>query len=163
METKIKIKIGEIEIEFQGSEDFIKDEMPKLLTNISEIATKHHFVPKKSDFEQKQIEDIANLQTSKSITGTTNSIAAKLKVQSGPDLVMAAAAHLTFVKGQDKFHRKDLLESIKSASTYFKKSYANNLSTYLDSLQKSHSLTEQASDVYAIPADVRQKLELSLG
>jgi hypothetical protein len=158
METKLKIRIGEIELDFQGSEEFIKADMQRLLTNVSEIASKIH--PPESNHFQDRINGHENPPTN--ILGTTNSIAAKLKVTSGPDLIMAAAAHLSFVKGLDKFHRKDILESLKSATTYYRQSYAKNLTSYLDNLLKSGQLTEQSNDVYAIPATIRQKLESSL-
>jgi hypothetical protein len=164
MESKIRIKMGQVEIDFEGSESFLKEEMLGFLKAVAEIASTSQLAvaPSLIGAQNSPIEQDNPNQSGSTITGTTNSIAAKLKVKSGTDLIMAAAAHFTFVKGQDKFHRKDLLDEIKSASTYYKKTYSNNMSTYLDTLVKSNQLTEQSTDTYAIPAEVRNKLEATL-
>jgi hypothetical protein len=50
---------------------------------------------------------------------TTGTIAAKLKARSGSTLLMAAAAHLTFVADKSTFSRQDLLSEMQSATSYY--------------------------------------------
>ncbi|MFC4354775.1 hypothetical protein ACFO0S_06845 [Chryseomicrobium palamuruense] len=163
MTSKIKAKVGIIEIEFEGSEEFILNELFSFVERLSGLIDsnpsirQNNQVPTTTVSDRK--EDIIN---NKGIQGTTNAISAKLKVSSGTELIMAAAAHLTFVKGEDKFHRKDLLEQCQSAATYYKQSYSGNFSRYLSSLVKSGQLTEQASGIFAIPAAQRQRMEIAL-
>jgi hypothetical protein len=35
MTSKIRIKLGAIEVEYEGSEQFLKEELPQLLTAVS--------------------------------------------------------------------------------------------------------------------------------
>lgn len=82
MSSKIRIKIGEIEVEYEGTEEFLKKELPELLKTVSELYRPLNagggstFVPP------------SNLQLS------TANIAAKLDAKTGPDVVIAACAHL---------------------------------------------------------------------
>jgi hypothetical protein len=89
----------------------------------------------------------------KKIQGTTATLAAKLGGVSGPELMMSAAARITFVLGKEKFHRKDLLEEIKSASSYYKNTYMSNFSSLLNGLVKAGKLMEPSKDNYSLSAD----------
>ena len=40
MTSKIRIKLGAIEVEYEGSEQFLKEELPQLLTAVSELYAK---------------------------------------------------------------------------------------------------------------------------
>ena len=40
MTSKIRIKMGFIEVEFEGSEQFLKEELPDLLTGVSQLHSK---------------------------------------------------------------------------------------------------------------------------
>jgi hypothetical protein len=37
MTSKIKIKMGAIEIDYEGSEEFLKEELPSLLKTVSDL------------------------------------------------------------------------------------------------------------------------------
>lgn len=159
MESKIRISYGNIDIEYEGSEDFLKQEFSRLLHTILELFPQDATTTNvESNNDDSQKDTTANDK----IEGTTNTIATKLDVKSGPELILAAAAQLTFVQKQDKFHRKDLLKNMQSASNYYKKSYSGNFSKYLDHLVKKNKLTEQSKDIYAIPADIRREMEAAL-
>ena len=90
---------------------------------------------------------------------TTNTIAGRLDVKTGPDLVLAACAHLCFVKGADTFERKNILAEMQSASNYYKKTYSSNLSKYLSKLVKDGKLIERSKEVYALSAGTKQEVE----
>lgn len=161
--SKIKAKMGLIEIEFEGSEEFIQNELFGFVEGLSGLLESNPSISQNNKIISTEVIDKNKGITKQTgIEGTTNSIAAKLKVSSGPELIIAAAAHLTFVTGQEKFARKDLLEECQSAATYYKQSYSSNFSASLSSLVRSGQLTEQAKGVFAIPAAHRQRLELTL-
>jgi hypothetical protein len=161
MTSKIKIKMGAIEIEYEGSEQFLKDELPALLSAVSELYKSSASLISKNDNNASSETSTASVVESK-IQGTTATLAAKLGGGSGPELVMCAAARLTFVLGKDKFHRKELLAEMKTASSYYKSAYMNNLSKLLSSLLKSGKLMEPSTDNYSLSADSLQGIGAKL-
>jgi hypothetical protein len=156
MESKIRIKLGPVEVEYEGSESFLKQELPDLIKTITELyksTAVNMGSLDKSNGEKKDL--TGKLQLS------TNSICARLSCSSGPDLIIAAAAHLTFDKQQDVFSRKQLLDQMKSASNYFKPTYRDNLTASLKTLLKD-KLNEPSSGKYALTAKAREELEAKL-
>lgn len=159
MTSKIRIKLGEIEIEYEGDESFLTKELPQLLAVVSELhvksgATDSSGSGSKSGSNGAGDADVPEL--------TTGSIAAKLSAKSGTDLILAASAHLTFVAKKQKFSRQDITKEMKSASAYFKKSYVNNLTTGLNTLVKSGKLLEPSSGAFALSAATRASLKARL-
>jgi hypothetical protein len=94
---------------------------------------------------------------------STNTIASKLGMNSGPDLIIAACANLTLVKNKETFHRKDILAEMKTASNYYKGSHSNNLSASLKSLVSGDKLIERTKDVFALTASEKKSIKLKLG
>lgn len=156
MESKIRIKLGPIEIEYEGSETFLKRELPDLIKTVTELSKSAGVTPDITDDSS----DKNKLRTGK-IQLSTQSIAAKLSCSSGPDLVLAAAAHLTLVKNFDVFSRKQLLAEMGTASGYFKTTYCNNLSAYLKTLLKD-KLNEPSTGKYSLSENTRKELEAKL-
>ncbi len=102
MESKIRIKLGPIEVEYEGSESFLKQELPAFIKTVTELSKSVAVV---TDRDEGKL-DAEKLQLS------TTSIATKISCSSGPDLVLASAAHLTLVKKTEVFSRKQLLDDI---------------------------------------------------
>jgi hypothetical protein len=150
MTSKIKIKMGAIEIEYEGSESFLKEELPALLTAVSDLYKSSAPLIEASNLAP---ETTAQSITTKKIEGTTATLAAKLGGSTGPDLLMSAAARLHFVLGKERFHKKELSDEIKSANNYFKTSYASNLVSLLSGLVKSGRLMEPSKDNYSLSVD----------
>ena len=164
--SKIRIKLGAIEVEYEGSESFLKEELPALLTAVSDLYQRSSQNP----LEQPAVIKTEGLSSSDNgrseekalIEMTTGSIAAKLNVKSGPELVLAAAARLCLVEGQAKFPRKQLIEQMRSATAYFKTTYVSNLGSSLKTLLKDGRLNEPSKDTFALTAssekDLRNRL-----
>lgn len=152
---KIKLKTAHVEIEYEGSEDFLRSDLLGFITKIAEI---HKMSPPIHTPQQG---------TAPSGTATinlsVNSIATKLKVRKGPELVLAACAYLAIVENRTNFRREEILESMKTATTFYKKSYGSNFSHYLDRLVKNGKILQQSKGVYALSAQVRSEMELKLG
>lgn len=161
MTSKIRIKLGHMEVEYEGSEEFIKQELVGLVKTVSDLSKAHS--PTSQPIADTQEVAPAAVPTQQSaIQMSANSIAAKLKCSTGPDLVLAAAASLTLVKNQDSFIRKQILEEMRSAASYYKASFGSNLSVHLIGQVKSNKLLERSTGQYALPADVRGELEKQL-
>lgn len=153
METKIKIQFGSINIDYEGSESFLKNEIPKLIHTISELYPSE--ISKITT--SKESNGKSNGKSDSKIQLSTNSIAAKLNVKSGSSLAVAAAAHLTLVKNKKVFSRKELLTEMQTATSYFKETYRKNLTRTLGTLIKN-KFNEPSTGNYALTADAEKEL-----
>jgi hypothetical protein len=133
--------------------------LPNLIQLLADLPVAEE--PPAEHEEEEELPETSDA-SKKTLELTTNSIAAKLNASSGPDLVLAACAHLHFVKGQHTFHRKNILAEMKLANNYFKKNFANNLSKSLKSLAKDEKLIERTEDTYALDAKTVSELQTRL-
>ena len=155
MESKIRIKLGPIEVEFEGSEQFLKNELPDLIKTVSELHKASNI------YAETPTDDTTTDESGKGIQLSTGSIAAKLTCKTGPELAVAAAAHLTLVKKTKVFSRKVLLGEMKTASSYYKSSYGNNFSNILSALLKS-KFNEPSTGNYALTAKAKEEVRSRL-
>jgi hypothetical protein len=161
MTSKIHIRMEGIEVDFEGSEEFVRDELARVLTAVSALQTS---IPNTNG--------PGNLLPSTGSTGgpggpgglalTTGSIAAKLSANSGTDLVLASAGRLALVEGRDTYTRQDLLTEMKTAAGYYRTTYSNNLSSYLQTLVRDGKLVETAANTFALAATARAELSSRL-
>lgn len=153
-QCKIRIKMGETEVDYEGSESFLRNELPEFLSALSKL---HHDSGGTAADRPKK----AGSGASKEVKGTTGTIAGKLgcKVGNGKDLITAAAARLRFVANQESFTRSELLKEAKTATAYYKRGVANDLSNTLDGLVKSGDFTEIAKGTYSLSAPKVEELE----
>lgn len=158
MASKVRIKAGAIEVEFEGSEEYMKDELPSLVELLYSLN------PSISSEKEEESEELAPStdQSKKKFQMTTNTIAAKLNAKKGGDLVLAACAHLTLVKGADTFTRSNILAEMKLASNYYKETMCSNLSSSLKTLVGSNKLLETSKDTFALQANTKTELEAKL-
>tara|TARA_R110000751_G_scaffold2018_5_gene8143 strand:+ start:75722 stop:75955 length:234 start_codon:yes stop_codon:yes gene_type:complete len=75
---------------------------------------------------------------------------------------MAAVAKIIIVDGNDVARRDEITKEMRAATSYYKKTYTNNLSKYLDTLTKADSLRLAAGDTYGLPAKPREEIEAQL-
>ena len=161
MTSKIRIKLGQIEVEYEGSEEFIKQGLLDIIQTITDL-TKTANLNLSPVSSTPRTLDTTPSSKSPVIQMSASTIAAKLKCTSGTDLAVAAAASLTLVKNQDTFTRQQILDEMKTATAYYKNSYMGNLTQNLTSLIKSGKLLERSTDQYALPAEVKADLESRL-
>lgn len=170
MSIKLKIKFGSNELEYEGPEEFLKVGVPETLGKFSEFSTENTSSKGDEVFSEGENNSEEGASSGEEVPNgaehikmATNSIAAKLDVKSGPDLVVAACAHLDLVLGKGTFTRKEILEDMKSARNYFKDGYSKNLTHSLSSLLKDNKLIQRSNDQYALTADQKKWLESNLG
>lgn len=156
--SKIRIRMGVIEVDFEGTESFLRDELPELLATVSRLHQEGGVIRSDPLDSPKSIPDTTSVSGN---TATTSTIATKLSVNSGPELIVAAAARLTF-SGVETFSRKQLIDETRSASAYYKKTYLNNLSKYLDTLIRSGRLSEISGDNFALTQAERKSVQAKL-
>jgi hypothetical protein len=163
MTTRVRIRIGPIEVEYEGNEDFLRQELPNLISTVSSLYYQSGLQLTPSDQAAIPTRPQAVGRPQVTVpTATTATIAEKLNCKTGPDLITAAAAHLTFVEQKDRFTRQEIIDDMKTATAYFKKSYVNNLSNYLKNLVRDEKLVEVRKDTYALKAETRKELEQQL-
>jgi hypothetical protein len=156
MECKIRIRVGNIEVEYEGAEAYLKNDLPNLIEYLAGLPVGDE--PAAEPEEEEVLPPTSDL-SKKKLELTTNSIAGMLNAKSGPDLVLAACAHLHLVKGAETFHRKNILAEMRSANNYFTRSSAGNFSKSLSSLVKDRKLMERTEDTYALDAKTLSELQ----
>lgn len=156
--SKLRIKVGDVELDFEGSEEFLKSDLPALLRSTLELRPVSEKARKPARGENGQAEeDNVDLQL------TTGAIAAKRQAASLSDLLEAAAAHLALVQKKKTFSRTELLSAMQTATHYYKKNYSGNLSKSLKrALSPSGFLSEPATDTYTLTPSARTRLEKEL-
>lgn len=158
--SKLRIRIGEVEIDYEGSEEFLKQELPQLLTTAMELH--------KASGTGRQIEGASSRQSFESGVSavpklTTSSIAATLSAKTGSDLLLAAATHLALVANKETFTRQELLTEMKSATSYYRANYSGNLTKLLKTaLQKGGCLSEVAKNTFAMTATSKAEMGAKL-
>src|SRR5438094_896685 len=99
-ESRFKVKFGNLEIEHEGTEAFIKAEIPILLATIKELYPAFG----------GSLEDGPNPASKKTDVHlgqqTTNGIAKKLIVGNGPELIIAVVEKLHLIDGSNNILEK---------------------------------------------------------
>jgi hypothetical protein len=159
--VKVKIRVGEVEIDYEGDATFLKDELLKVCTELGKL--NEHAPASRSALHsqhRKTREEHAGGETvSKHSTVT---IATLLKAETGPDLVMVAAAYLHFSEGKLEFTRAQILTAMKTAVGYWHENYSGNLTTSLTGLTKTDKLRVVKENTYSLPAKESKRLEAEL-
>ena len=157
--TKIRLKIGTMEVEYEGKDSFLKDDLSSLLDTMSDFFKAHRGTVESNEPAVVTQESEGTKAPKDQIDLSVNSIASKMNVKTGPDLAVAACGYLTLVKGRERCSRAELLATMKNASSYYKATMGSNLSSHLGRLVKSSRLNQTASDAYALTANEKKKIE----
>lgn len=159
-DSKIRIKVGSMEIEYEGDPAFLDGGIEKLLVTMADLAGK---VPEEP--APPALEDSVQTAAPKSKGGSvpdysTKSVAAALGAKTCSDLALAALSKIEIVDGAEGATRGEILEEMQTAGGYYKKSFSGgNLSRGLDTLTKSGRLHEMSGNRFALSADEKAKIE----
>ena len=129
----LSLKLRDIQIEFEGTEKFLKSDLSRTMENLMKFFETH-----KSTIEAHQRVDVEEKskrteQLSRA-DFSVSTIASRIGATTAGDLAIAAAAQLVIVQEMEKFSRKELLEAMRSDSSRFKTAMSSNLSKTLSSL-----------------------------
>lgn len=151
MSTKLKIKMGHIEFEYEGDAVYDKEAVKDLFSHIESMMVS---VPKAFDTPPSfgngdapvggKTGELANLGM--------NTVAARLDVKSGPDLVMCASAYLQICQGKPTFSRRELLKAMQEATSHYNSGMNKNLSNFLKALITGKRLNSLAEDKMSLAA-----------
>lgn len=153
MPTKLKIKMGHIEFEYEGDAVYDNDAVKDLFTHIEALMAS----ASPSAFDNALLSDSSGEASSFAENGelatlAMNTVAARLGVKSGPDLVMAAAAKIQLCEGKTTFARRELLKAMQEATNYYNAGMAKNLSNFLKTLTTGRRLNSLAENKMALAA-----------
>jgi hypothetical protein len=158
-DASIRIKLGQIEVEYQGDASFLKKDLLETVKELLELQAQHPIAAAFIDAKAPKRGDDIRAVT---FDHSTDTIANLIRATSGPDLVMAAAAHLYFVKRKQQFTRKEIIAEMRTATGHFNRSYINNMSTYLNSLKSQNRLRLTGQNSFALSNKEKQALEAKL-
>ena len=152
--TKIRIKVGEVEVDYEGDSAFLKSDLLKL---IQELQKSEGSAPARSTPDRK-------LTTPAPQSGqmTTKTIATKLDAKTASDLAKAAMYHLVVMQGKTQATGNEILKEMKNATGHYKASMSGNHTKTLRILLNKNILVENAKDVYSLVPAVEQQLKIAL-
>ena len=160
MATRLRIKMGQIEFEYEGEAGFSSDEIKDLVTHFETL------VRDQSAEDAEQTADAAShIVQELPAEGTDthpNSVASHLGVKSGPELVIAAFAYLQIHKGQKTVSRADILPTMQSATAYYNKNMGSNLTASLKNLVKAKKINQVTEKDYSLTNGERTRVEAAI-
>lgn len=98
----------------------------------------------------------------KVMTLTSNSVAARLDVKTGSDLIICALATLEIFGGRAGVSKKDIQAEMKQAKSYFNAGHMSNFGKNLAAVVKAKKVNQLGADSYALSASERKQLESKL-
>lgn len=162
-ESKIKIRMGAIEIEYEGSTQFLKEEFLELVEAVSKLhKATHEPLSGTGSVEAASKQPITVNVNEAKIVGSTNEIAKKLGGENGTQLIVAAAAKLFFVDGKSTFSNVELRKEMNSATSFVDKSMKSNFAANLKSAVLKDKLKETGTDTYSLPAKIEDDMRAKL-
>jgi|GEM_PF-836218 len=166
MESKIRVKMGEVEVEYEGAQEFLKTELPSILDAVFKLyeargSTFAKVSAPPAPASNGSAERVNGERVNGERKGTTAAFAARLGAKTGPDLMLAAAGKLALVDSMDVFTREQLLAEMRTASTFYRESYRKNLTSYLTVMFRK-DLNEVSAGKYSLTQSTRESLEKTL-
>jgi hypothetical protein len=153
MSSKIKIKIGNIEFEYEGETEFSQDDIKDLFSHLETLS-----VPAVAVTEAAQ-DTVVEKKTPNGAKIHTSTIATRLGGKGASNLAIASAAHLQIVQGKESFTRQELLSDMRSATTHYNKNMSTNHSKTLASLVTQQVINQISADSYSLSSGKMAELE----
>lgn len=163
MSSKVRIKAGPVEFEYEGEGDLSITDIKELFSHIDTLFK----VPvlREHDTHHQQDEELPAQQgltsNSNGLQLHVSSVARKLSAKTATDLAVAAAATLQICEGKDSFTRTELLETMKKATAYYKKNMRGNLTGSIQTLLQT-KLNQIGQDIYSLNSAALEELGVAL-
>ena len=158
---RVRLKVNWLEIEYEGAPAHFREHVVDLVDHILSTPVENAVPISAQDRAIGHAADISGHAPSPADL-STSTIASVLSVKTGSELVLAASAKLLLVDEKTQFTRKDILNEMRDAPGYYKKTYASNLTKSLDALLKADRLRTTGSGVYALSAKEEESLRAML-
>ena len=161
--ARFRMKLGGAEIEYEGGAASLEKLVMPTVAKIFMMVETHADLQRPAaplQIEGDVVKPTAAPPT-EAFDHMTHTIAVAMKAESAGDLAMAASARLGLVKKSERFTRKEILEEMKSAPSFYNANMNKNLSAILASLTgpPSPRLRLVEKDVYALANGEKTKLE----
>ena len=156
--AKIRLKFGQLEIDYEGPLLFLQNYLSTFMKEAIILCENHNSIPPTDSVPVLEKVSTASNEN-KEIDLSTGTIASRTQAETGPDLVLAACAYLTFVEKKNEFSRKEILDEMKNAQNYYNQNMGSNLSQHLKSLVEKKSLNQLSSGSYALNAAKKAEME----
>jgi|HubBroStandDraft_1064217.scaffolds.fasta_scaffold221535_2 hypothetical protein len=150
MTSRIKLKLGDLELEYEGEAKTLTSELPKLLKVLSEIQAKN------------PTEHRAPHSRGKLGQLSVTTVAQKLNAHKLPDLILAGAFTLT-QRGSGTFEKRELRKEIRGATGFYKDAMRTNFEKALTRLAKTGRITHSGGENYALPPSEHESIAGRLG
>tara|TARA_B100001971_G_C18231900_1_gene564471 strand:- start:1346 stop:1843 length:498 start_codon:yes stop_codon:yes gene_type:complete len=147
--SKLQLKIGSFEVSFEGDLQDLRSALPELIKTVNSELPKDAIVTVGEVLEDSIIASTSIKTANSNLNETTSSIATKMGVKSGKELITAAVVHLAVVEKREQFSRRDIIEQMRTTS-FFKQTYVNNMTKSLVGLIKDKVLLERSKDVFSL-------------
>ena len=161
--AKIRIKVGSMEVEYEGEPSFLKDGLESLLAKMADLSIQ---VPEEPETRGDTSDGPDIAIPSNNYNLSTKTIAEHLAAKTGPEVVICALAKLQFVDNKDSASRSDILKEMKSAKGIYTNSMGSNLSATLSRLGSNKSgnkrIIQGANGEYSLSRDERETIEAKL-
>jgi len=145
-DSKIQVKVGSVEFSGEGNQDWLSNQLDKILEQIPKLLQSENDIPKTLSVKGDPF------KAGDSISGLSLiNIAGKLSCKSASDLAIAAAAFLHFIDGKAAFSRDELSSTMKKALGFYKETMMNNLTSTLTQMEKN-GIFNKSSNLYSIQA-----------
>jgi hypothetical protein len=150
-QVKVSWKVGNVELQYEGNEDYLKAEVPELFRELLEI---YKSASKNGELEPPTLPAEMGKPAEETPTNTqdelsVNTIATRIGIKEKRDLAVASCLYLVLMKKKEPFARSDVLVVMKDATHYYNDNSRKGLSQYLESLVKDGILLERTKDVFA--------------
>ena len=145
--------MGSIEFDYEGNSEFTENSIKNLFTHMESLSLAKGAVVGQP---QATPHDDA-IRLNKVHTAT---IAARMDAKNATDLAVAAAAHLQIIESKQVFTRQELLDDMKSASTYFKSTMVNNLTSTMKRLTTNGFFNQVTNTTYSLSEAKRSEMEI---
>ena len=161
--AKIKVRVGSMEIEYEGDPSFLADGLHGLLDKMSGL-TLEKLPKEKGEPSSKSLEKLPQSPPNNNASSvSTATIAADMKAKTCGELATCALAKLQIVNGSNSASRQDIMREMKTATAYYKQSMrGGNLSQALTALVKAQRLNQLSNDSYSLRAPELQKFEAKI-
>ena len=154
--TRLRIKVGDCEIELEGDPSFTGENAISLLSEaVEKISEFRRSGPRGFDSRDQE----SKIPTSHPSSLSISTIAAHLKPDGTQDLAMCAFAKVQIIDGEARASKDQIWSEMTSASGYFKSSMSKNFARDLSRMVRNKKINEVGSHVYALTASSRAELE----
>jgi hypothetical protein len=160
--ARLEVTAGSFSFVGEGDQEWLTSQFDKLLDRVEQLSNLQNGSGEIAVNGAEGDSHGGSGDGTRSLQGTTNDFASRLQAKNAKNLALAAAAHLSLVKEKPSFARNELLDEMKSATPFYKKTMANNLSKTLESLQREGAFTEVSSNKYALAHQKLQDLKARL-